>query len=486
MSETQTEGPLAGLAAPGTAASTLTPGRERLIAVIVACALFMQNLDGTVVSTALPAMARDFHADPVQMNVALTAYLFAIAVFIPASGWMADRFGTRRVFRLAVAVFTVGSVLCGRADSLGFLVAARILQGAGGAMMLPVGRLVLLRSVPKDRLIGAMAWATMPALVGPVIGPPVGGFLVTYLSWHWVFDINVPIGVLGWVLIGAYIPDMREGVAGRFDVSGLAMSGVALAAFMAVLELAGHHLVPPMVLIGLGCTGLAASAAYWRHARRQARPLLDFSLLRIPTFFVSVFAGALFRIGIGAIPFLLPMLLQVAFGRSAVQSGLITFASAAGAIGMKPATTWILRRFGFRSTLVLNALTSAAALALYAAFRPGWPVAAFYAVLVAGGLMRSLQFTAYNAIAYADVPPPRMSAATTLYAALQQVSLTIGIPISAGVLQMARHAAGHAVPQTGDFALAFLVIAGISALAGPAALLLPRGAGREMSGEQRS
>ncbi len=481
MSEAQTGGALAGLAAPA-----LSSGRERLIAVIVACALFMQNLDGTVVSTALPAMAREFHADPVQMNVALTAYLFAIAVFIPASGWMADRFGTRAVFRAAVAVFTIGSVLCGRAESLGFLVAARILQGAGGAMMLPVGRLVLLRAVPKDRLIGAMAWATMPALVGPVIGPPIGGFLVTYLSWHWIFDINVPIGVLGWVLIGAFVPDMREAGAGRFDFAGLALSGVALAGFMAVLELAGHHLVPPAAMLGIGAAGLAAAAAYGVHARRQARPLLDFSLLRIPTFFVSVFAGALFRIGIGAIPFLLPMLLQVGFGRSAVQSGLITFASAAGAIGMKPATTRILRRFGFRATLAVNGLTSAAALAVYAAFRPGWPVAAFYAVLVAGGLMRSLQFTAYNAIAYADVPPARMSAATTLYAALQQVSLTIGIPVSAGVVQMARAAAGHAVPATEDFTLAFLVVAGISALAGPAALLLPPGAGREMSGEERS
>ena len=486
MSEAQAEGLLTGLAAEAVRPPALTPRRERLIAVIVACALFMQNLDGTVVSTALPAMARDFHADPVQMNVALTAYLFAIAVFIPASGWMADRFGTRTVFRAAVAVFTLGSVLCGRADSLGFLVVARILQGAGGAMMLPVGRLVLLRAVPKERLIGAMAWATMPALVGPVIGPPVGGFLVTYLSWHWIFDINVPIGVLGWVLIGAYIPDMREGRAERFDLPGLVLSGVCLAGFMAVLELAGHHLVSPSTMLGIGLAGLAAGVAYGLRARRQARPLLDFSLLRIPTFFVSVFAGALFRTGIGAIPFLLPMLLQVGFGRSAVQSGLITFASAAGAIGMKPATTWILRRFGFRTTMAVNGLTSALLLAVYAAFRPAWPIAAFYAVLVVGGLMRSLQFTAYNAIAYADVPPQRMSAATTLYAALQQVSLTVGIPISAGVLQMARTAHGDAMPLASDFTLAFLVVAGISALAGPAALLLPRGAGREMSGEQRS
>ena len=461
----------------------LTPGRQRLVAVIVACALFMQNLDGTVISTALPAMARAFHADPVHMNVALTAYLFSISVFIPASGWMADRFGTRNVFRIAIAVFTLGSVLCGRADSLGFLVAARILQGAGGAMMLPVGRLVLLRSVPKDKLIGAMAWVTMPALVGPVIGPPIGGFIVTYLSWNWIFDINVPIGIAGFAMVSLFIRDMREPDPGPFDLTGLLLSGLALAGFMAVLELAGRNLLPPAYVTAIGVLCAASGTAYALHARRQTRPLLDFSLMRLPTFAISVLAGSLFRIGIGAVPFLLPMMLQVGFGRSAAQSGMITFASAAGAFGMKPATQWVLRRFGFRSVLALNGVASAAVLASYAAFRPGWPLAAMYAVLVAGGLMRSLQFTAYNAIAYADVPPARMSAATTLYAAMQQVSLTVGIPISAGVLQMTRM--GQAGPVTPDFALAFLVVAGISALAGPASLLLSRNAGREMSGQER-
>ncbi len=464
-------------------ATTLSAGRQRLVAVIVACALFMQNLDGTVISTALPAMARAFHADPVHMNVALTAYLFSISVFIPASGWMADRFGTRNVFRAAIGVFTLGSVLCGLSDTLGLLVVSRIIQGVGGAMMLPVGRLVLLRSVPKDRLIAAMAWVTMPALVGPVIGPPIGGFIVTYLSWHWIFYVNVPIGVAGFVLASLFIGDVREPDPGRLDLSGLALSGLALACFMGVLELAGRHLVPGSAVWALAALCVAASVAYARHARRQTRALLDFSLFRLPTFAISVFAGSLFRIGIGAIPFLLPMMLQVGFGRTAVQSGLITFASAAGAFGMKPATQWILRRFGFRTTIAVNGLAGAVALALYATFRPGWPLAAFYAVLVAGGLIRSLQFTAYNALAYADVGPARMSAATTLYSALQQVSLTIGIPISAGVLQMARLARGHAQPMTQDFALAFLVVAGLSALAAPVSLLLRRGAGQEMSGQ---
>ena len=460
----------------------LSTRRQRLIAVIVACALFMQNLDGTVISTALPVMARAFGVDPVHMNVALTAYLFAIAVFIPASGWMADRFGTRNVFRAAIAVFTIGSVACGRADTLGFLVAARVLQGLGGAMMLPVGRLVLLRSVPKDRLIAAMAWVTIPALVGPVIGPPVGGFIVTYFDWRWIFDINVPIGITGFVLVSLFIADRREPDPGPFDFSGLLLSGIALGGFMGVLELAGRGLVAPGVVGALGFGAVAAGALYWLRARRQARALLDFSLLGVPTFGVSVLAGSLFRVGIGAIPFLLPMLLQVGFGRSAAQSGMITFASAAGAIGMKPATQYLLRRFGFRTVLVINGMASAAVLASYAAFRPSWPLAAFYVVLLLGGMLRSLQFTAYNALAYADVPPARMSSATTLYAMLQQVSLTVGIPISAGVLLVTRVAAGHAAPGPADFATAFLVLACISALAGPASLLLRRDAGRAMSG----
>ncbi len=468
--------------APAVPVLELTQGRQRLVAVIVACALFMQNLDGTVIATALPAMARAFHADPVHMNVALTAYLFAVAVFIPASGWMADRFGTRQVFRIAIAVFTVGSVLCGRADSLGFLVAARIVQGAGGAMMLPVGRLVLLRSVPKDRLIGAMAWVTMPALIGPIIGPPVGGFIVTYFSWNWIFDINVPIGLAGFTLVSLFIADMREPDPGRFDFPGLVLSGLALAGFMGMLEVAGRHLVPAWAVFAMALTTLTAGTAYALRARRQPRALLDFTLMRLPTFAISVLAGSLFRVGIGAVPFLLPMMIQLGFGRSAAQSGMITFASAVGAIGVKPATQWVLRRFGFRNVLTFNAVACAVGLAAYATFRPGWPVAALFAVLMLNGVMRSIQFTAYNAVAYADVPRARMSAATTLYSMLQQVSLTVGIPISAGVLQLARAGTAHALPVTADFALAFLVVAAISGLAGPVSLLLPRNAGQEMSG----
>ena len=455
---------------------------ERLIALIVAAALFMTNLDSTVIATALPTMARAFGADPVHMNVALTAYLFAVALFVPASGWMADRFGTRQVFRAAIGIFTVGSVLCGRAETLPFLVAARIIQGAGGAMMLPVGRLILLRSVPKARLVAAMAWVTMPALIGPVIGPPVGGFIVEYASWRWIFDINVPIGLAGIVMASLFVPDRREPLTGRFDFTGLFLSGATLAGFLAVLELAGRNIVTDWQLALIGAGGLACGALYGLHARTQDRPLLDFSLLKLPSFAVSVAAGSLFRVGVGAVPFLLPMMLQLGFGRSAVESGSITFAAAAGAIVSKPGISYVLRWLGFRNVLVLNGIVSGLGLGLYAAFRPDWPLWSLYVVLLATGYLRSVQFTAYNTIAYAEVPPSRMSAATTLYSALQQISLTIGIPIGAGVLHLVR--ADHAIPRPADFSAAFLVVAAISVLSGPASLFMPRNAGDEMSGRR--
>ena len=472
--------PLASAAATPAGGMGFT-GPERLIALIVAAALFMQNLDSTVIATALPAMARAFHADPVHMNVALTAYLFAVALFVPASGWMADRYGTRNVFGAAIAVFTVGSILCGLSASLPVLVASRIVQGAGGAMMLPVGRLILLRTIPKARLVSAMAWITMPALVGPVIGPPVGGFIVEYANWQWIFDINVPIGIAGIVLAFLYVPDRRE-AAGPFDFTGLLLSGAAFAAFLAVLELAGRDIVPVWALVALGVGSVLAGVLYGLHARAQTRPLLDFSLMRLPSFAVSVAAGSLFRVGVGAVPFLLPMMLQLGFGRSALASGMVTFAAAAGAIISKPGVQFLLRAFGFRTVLVVNGILASVGLALYAAFRADWPLWAMYGVLLTTGYLRSLQFTSYNTIAYAEVPAPRMSAATTLYSALQQISLTVGIPISAGVLHLARGA--HAVPQPADFSAAFLIVAGISVLSGPVSLLLPRNAGAEMSGRR--
>ncbi|GAN77962.1 MFS transporter [Acidisphaera rubrifaciens] len=454
----------------------------RLTASIVACALFMQTLDSTVISTALPAMARAFHADAVGMSVALTSYLISLAAFIPASGWMADRYGTRQVFRAAIAVFTLGSVLCGRADTLGFLVAARVLQGMGGAMMVPVGRLVLLRSVAKTELVAAMAWLTIPALLGPVIGPPLGGLIVTYASWRWIFDINVPIGLLGIALVTWFVHDVREPRPVGLDWRGLVLSGLALAGLMLAVEIGARGLVSLGAALTIGAGALTCAALYGWHARRHPAPLLDLSLMRVPTFAVSVYAGSLFRIGIGAMPFLLPLMLQIGFGDSAARSGMVTFAGSAGALVMKPVATRVIGRLGFRRTLLWNGLIGALTLGACGAFRPAWPLAAIYAVLLIGGFFRSLQFTAFNTIAYADLSRAQMSAATSLYSTLQQVSLTFGVVAGAIALQAAMTLRGHAVPSTGDFGAAFYVVAGFCLLSVPIALALRRDAGASLIG----
>ncbi len=349
----------------------ISEGRMRLIAIIVATALFMQNLDSTVIATALPAMAKTFHADPLHMSVALTSYLISLSVFIPASGWVADHFGARHVFRAAIIIFTLGSVLCGIVPSLPLLVLARIIQGVGGAMMLPVGRLVLLRSVSRAQMVAAMAWLTMPALIGPILGPPLGGFIVSYFSWRWVFDINVPIGVLGVIAVSIFITDVREeDRGGQLDALGLLLTGFSMAALMAGFETIGRNLVPLSWTLACLVSGAAAGLAYVSHAKRHPHPILDFSLLRIPTFAISVFGGSMFRIAVGAMPFLLPLMLQLSFNKSPMQSGLITFASAAGAILMKPAAQPVLRRFGFRAVLVVNGVVAVVLMPICATFQP--------------------------------------------------------------------------------------------------------------------
>ena len=466
---------------PGPPGPPADPWPARRTALIVACALFMQNLDSTVVATALPAMARAFGASPLHMNVALTSYLVSLAIFIPVSGWIADRLGSRTVFCAAIAVFTLASVLCGRAESLPTLVAARALQGAGGALMVPVGRLILLQSVAKPQLVAAMAWLTVPSLVGPVVGPPLGGLIVTYADWRWIFNINVPIGLLGIALALRYMPDAPGVARARFDVRGLLLSSTALACLMVGFETAGRDLLPAPVTAALILVGLLAGAGYALHARRRADPLLDFSLMRVPTFAVSVTSGSLFRVGVGALPFLLPLTLQFGFGKSPAESGFITFASSAGALAMKPVTQALLRRFGFRAILVWNGALSAALIGACAGFDASWPAAGLVAVLLIGGFARSLQFTAFNVLAYADIPRARLSAATTLYATLQQVSLTLGITAGAAALAASAALSGRGEPANADFSAAFLAVAAISLLASPAALVLRPNAGAELS-----
>jgi len=437
-----------------------------------------------MIATALPSMAKAFGYDPVRMSVALTAYLLSLAVFIPASGWIADRFGARNVFRTAIVVFTVGSVLCGLAGNLPLLICARIVQGFGGAMMVPVGRLLLLRTAAKTELVAAMAWLTTPALMGPVVGPPLGGLIVTYLDWRWVFNINIPVGILGFVLVTLFVEDAREPPRGAFDIRGLVLTGIALSCLMFGLETFGRGVVPPSATAAMLIIGSLAALGYVWHARRTAAPLLDFTLMRLPCFGVAFAAMMLFRTGIGAIPFLLPMMLQVGFGKDAVESGLITFVSSAGALCMKPVAQRSLRWFGFRDTLIWNGAMSGVMLMLCAAFRPTWPAAAIYGILLVGGFLRSLQFTAYNTLAYGDVPRPRMSAATSLYTTGQQLAATIGVTAGAVSLEIARVFSGHATPEPSDFSVAFLVVGGMTLIAAPIAVLMPRTAGDELTGRQ--
>ncbi len=454
-----------------------------LVPLIVACALFMENLDSTVISTALPTIARDFGTSPIHLKLALTTYLLTIAVFLPASGWLADRFGARLIFRLAIVIFTTGSILCGFSHSIGAIVFARIVQGIGGAMMVPVGRLVILRTVPKHEIVGALAWLTVPALIGPVIGPPVGGFIITYVDWPWIFWINIPVGILGLILATLFIPDVHGEQRIAFDRAGFALSGAGLALFVTGSTTLGLGLLPLPLVIGFLVTGGAALIAYVFHARRRANPILDLDLITVPTFRHSLIGAVIFRIGMGATPFLLPLLLQLGFGMTPFQSGLITFASAIGAIAMKFTAPPILRRLGFRNVLIWNTAIATCFAALPATFTAATPAALMTGLLLVGGFFRSLQFTSINALTYADIPQARMSGATTLTAVGQQLSLSLGVSIGAVALQAAtRFSGGTIVAQ--DFVFPFLVVGAITLSSLIPFSRLAHDAGDEMSGRK--
>ncbi|USI72150.1 MFS transporter [Sphingomonas morindae] len=468
---------------PDLGAGERSSGNYRTIALIVACALFMEFLDATVLATALPTMARDFGVSAPSMSVALTAYLLALAIFIPASGTAADRFGARLVFRAAILLFVGGSIACGLAPSLEAIVAARFVQGMGGAMMIPVGRLVLLRSVAKRDMVSAMSWLLVPALIGPIIGPPLGGFIVTYLDWRWIFWINLPIGVLGVVLVSLFIPDVREDVGRRFDGIGFLLSGVSLGCLLFGFEMSsrpGEGRVAALLV----AIGLVFGALYIRHARRHVAPILDLSLMRIETFRLSVIGGSLTRITQGAHPFLLPLMMQLGFGFTAAQSGSITVATAIGSLGMKGAAQRVLRRFGFRRALLVLGVLATLGYALVGLFRPGWPVPLMFAVLVACGFLMSFQFTAYNTIAYDEIEKQRMSQATAFYSTFQQLMLSLGICIGAIALRVAMTLHGDARPRFADFTVAFWTVTAISLTAVLVNRRFDPEAGAEISGHE--
>ena len=459
----------------------MIPARK-LIPLIVACGLFMENLDSTVLSTSLPAIAASLHEDPISLKLALTSYLLSLAVFIPISGWVADKYGARTVFMAAIVVFTAGSMLCGQSHSLPEFVLFRVVQGLGGAMMVPVGRLVILRSVPKSELISALAWLTIPALLGPVIGPPLGGFITTYFNWRWIFYVNVPIGALGLVLTWKFITNVMEPDTPPLDKTGFALSGLGLSAFVFGLAVLGENAGSLRLGFLLTAAGVAILALYVWHARRIENAVIDLRLLRIPTFRAGVIGASFFRIGVGAVPFLLPLMLQLSFGLSPFQSGSITFAASAGSMLMKATAAPIIRRFGFRNVLIVNALVSSAFLAATGFFTAGTAHAVIIATLLAGGFFRSLEFTSINALAYADIQQRDMSRATSFASVAQQVSLSLGVALGALILQGARGLSGETTITQSDFALAFWIVSAISAISAVSFLRLPLGAGQEMAG----
>ncbi len=456
---------------------------NRTVPLILAVALFMENMDSTVIATSLPAIATDIGTSPIALKLALTAYLVSLAIFIPISSWMADTYGVKRVFRSAIAVFVVGSVACAVSHSLGAFVLARFVQGIGGAMMTPVARLVLVRSTPKRELVSALAWLTIPALIGPMVGPPVGGFITTFFSWHWIFIINVPIGILGILLASIFLPEVPPAGVGPIDIPGFFLSAFAASGIVFGLSVVSLPALPPTVGVAAVALGLAAGVIYVRHALRRPAPLLNLRLFQNPVFRTAVVGGTLFRIGNGATPFLLPLLFQLGFGMTPFQSGMLTFATAMGAFAMKFLAPFTLRLGGFRTILTTTAVLSSALIAangLFTAETPGW---AIIAVLMVAGFFRSLLFTSVNALVFADIEDKDASQATAIAAVTQQISVALGVAIGGGVLEGFTLLTGGALDRTA-FTVAFCVIAAITASSLFAFLTLSPNAGHAVSGHR--
>ena len=378
-------------------------------------------------------------------------------MFIPVSGWVADRVGACTTFRLALAVFMVASIGCAFSNSLGQFVFWRAVQGLGGAMMVPVGRMVVIRTAPKAELVQALSFIAMPALIGPMLGPPLGGLIVTYADWRWIFFVNIPIGILGIVLATLFIPEIREETP-RLDAKGFLLLASGFGGLILGTAMMGRRIAPPEVAAGCIALGAIALPLYWRHAMSIPRPLLDVRLLRLKTFEAGIAGALFFRFGVGASAFLLPLMLQLAFGLDALSSGLITFAGALGALAVKPLARGFLHRFGFRRLLIVNGVLASAVLLASALFTPATPHFVITAVLLAGGFLRSLQFTSLSAITYAEIEPRQVGSATGMASVGQQVSVSLGVAVGAMAVEVSEWARGHSVPETSDFSAAFVVV----------------------------
>lgn len=454
--------------------------RGWIIPAIIGSALLMQGLEATVMSNALPTIARALHVDPVRLNMTMTMFLLASAVCLPISGWMADKLGAKKVFMSAMILFALSSAGCAFAQSLPELIVGRIFQGVSAAMMVPVGRLVLLRTTPKSELVGAMSVLTMPALVGPVIGPILGGSIVTFFNWRWIFYINLPVAFVGVTLVRAFVPNVKEQQVSPLDWWGIALTGVGLAALIFGFENLGRDVLPPVTVAGLFAVAAACFGLYWRHARGNPHAIIDLSIFRVKTFQTGVVGGGFFRVAMGATPFLLAMLLQVGFGMSALKAGLMTFVSAAGALVMKTTAPPILRRFGFKPVLVWNGLICSTTFLLYAVFRPDTPHWLIMVVLGVGGFFRSLQFTSLNGLAYADIDQDRMSRASTTASMAQQLVQSVGIGLAAMLLHFIM-LSKHETRLTWDaVSPAFAIIGTVTFVAIAWYVRLPKDAGSEL------
>ncbi len=457
-------------------------------ALLVAGAFFMEFLDGTVIATALPDMARDFGVTAVELNIGISAYLITLAVLIPASGWIADRFGARAIFTLTLAIFTLASVFCGLSTEVHIFVAMRILQGVGGALMVPVGRLAVLRTTPKHQLIKAIATLTWPALVAPIIGPPLGGFITRYASWHWIFFINVPLGLAAIILSLRIIPDIRETERRSFDLSGFITTSVAMVSLVTAMERLGDRqpqIWPTLALAALGFGCLLYSI---RHFRRAAAPMVRLDALQVPTFRVTMYGGSLFRASISAVPFLLPLLFQVGFGMDPFHSGLLVLAVFVGNLTIKPATTPLIRWLGFRRLLLINGALNVCSLLACALLTPQTPVWAIMLILYLGGVFRSIQFTGVSTLAFADVPAAQMSDANTLFSTASQLAVGLGITLGAIGIRLGEQVGDwlHLTELPGiSFRLSFVFIALICLVGMIDSLHLAKTAGSSVSEKKK-
>ncbi|AJY47865.1 DHA2 family efflux MFS transporter permease subunit [Martelella endophytica] len=455
-----------------------------VVPLIMAVALFMENMDSTVISTALPAIAADLNVGPITLKLALTTYMVALAIFIPVSGWMADRFGAKRVFRAAILVFLLGSVFCAFSGNLVEFVLSRFLQGMGGAMMTPVGRLVILRTTDRSQLVRAMALLTIPALVGPMAGPPLGGFITTYFTWHWIFLINVPIGIIGYVMSGIFLPVIKDEPPANLDWMGFFLVATAASGIVFGLSVVSLPALPPATGIVTTAIGIAAALWYLHHAKRRENPLLNLKLFRTETFRYAISASIFFRMATGAFPFLMPLMLQLGFGLNPFESGMITFVGAIGALATKFMAPRVYTAFGFRRVLISASLGAAALTVTFVFFEATTPHLIIIAILFVTGLCRSFFFTGVNALGYADIETRQASQATATTSMFQQVSLALGVAFAATILELTGWITGGSLTVQ-HFHIAFLVVAGISIVSIIPLLRLKPDAGAAVSGHMQ-